>query len=100
MVDVMKRRERERVMTEIIEQIQTEKEALLQVERRKSQESRLKGVDEILIENQRKIEASSVPVLPQPQPSACSLSLPLYLFLSFRLGIETQRVPGQAERGL
>jgi hypothetical protein len=81
MVDVMKRRERERVMTEIIEQIQTEKEALLQVERRKSQESRLKGVDEILIENQRKIEASSVPVLPQPQPSACSLPLDLFLSL-------------------
>lgn len=54
MVDVMKRRERERVMSEVIGQIQAEKEALLNAERLK--ENSQKSVDEILFENQRKIE--------------------------------------------
>jgi hypothetical protein len=80
MVDVMKRRERERVMTEIIQQIQAEKEALLQVEKRRSQEY-VKDVEEILVDNQRKIEVSS-------SPYCLSHSLTV---LSFE-GIETKRV--------
>lgn len=56
MVDVMKRRERERVMTEVIEQIQAEKEALVAVTQRTQNQESQRSVEEILIENERKIE--------------------------------------------
>lgn len=56
MVDVMKRRERERVMTEIIQQIQAEKEALVAATQRTQSQEPQRSVEEILVENERKIE--------------------------------------------
>lgn len=58
MVDVMKRRERERVMLDVINQIQAEKEELIRVEQEKltTQIIQQKSVEEIIFENKKKIE--------------------------------------------
>jgi hypothetical protein len=80
MVDVMKRRERERVMTEVIEQIQAEKEALVaaaSTQRVQNQELP-RTVEEILVDNQRKIEVHHL--------------LPLYRLIELLKGNEAKGV--------
>lgn len=62
MVETLKRRERERMMAEVTTEIAKEKEALLRAEREKIKKEieESKSVEEILAENQRRIEVMCV----------------------------------------
>lgn len=62
MVENLKRRERERMMSEVLAEVEKEREALLKVEREKLKKEieEKRSVDEILAENQRRIDVGLI----------------------------------------
>ena len=62
MVEGLKRREREKIMAEVQEEIKREKEALLELERdqMKKERDEKRRLEEILAENQRLIEVTKL----------------------------------------